>query len=80
MKINVELDEDEEILLEEAFESAIVEVLFADESEISEEERTEYFLRLQELITKLGFEISVQEIVEELIELNEEMNKEMEEE
>jgi len=71
MKINAELDEDEVIMISEAFESAIAERLFFESEDDTEDDKIEYFSRLQKLITKLGLDVKVDDVIEELEELNE---------
>lgn len=70
MKINVELDENEILILSEAFESAIAERVFYDIEEEDEDDKVEYFKRVQDLVNKLGLEVSVEAVIEELEELN----------
>lgn len=67
MKINVELNEDEELLITEAFESAIAEAYF---TEIDDDFKDEYYDNVQALIDKLGLKVKVEEVIDELIELN----------
>lgn len=67
MKLNIELNEDEEMLLSEAFESAIAEAYF---TEIDDEFKNEYYENVQALINKLGLSVKVDAVIDELIELN----------
>ena len=67
MKINIELNEEEETLVSEAFESAIAECLF---SEYEEEFKDYYFERVQTLINKFGLKVNVDKVIDELIDLN----------
>ena len=69
MKIDVEIDDEEETMISEAFESAVAEIYFA--VEIDEELKTDYYGKVQKLINKLGLSVNVDEVIDELIELNE---------
>ena len=71
MKIIVELDEEEEVMLREAFESAIAECYF---TEIDEEIKTDYYSSVQQLIKKLSLNLNVDDVIDELIELNSKIN------
>lgn len=71
MKIDIELDDDEIIILSEAFESAIAERLFFESDDDTDEDKIDYFQRVQKLINKLGLSIKVDNVIEELEELNE---------
>ena len=67
MKINLELNEEEELILSEAFESAIAECFF---TEIDEETKNDYFEKLQKLIRKFSLDVQVDSVIDELVELN----------
>ncbi len=71
MKIDIEIDDDEIIILSEAFESAIAERLFFESDDDTDEDKIDYFQRVQKLINKLGLSVKVDEVIEELEELNE---------
>ena len=77
MKLDVELNEDEEVLISEAFESAIAEAFF---TEIDDEFKNEYYANVQALINKLGLKVKVDDVIEELIELNNMDDEELENE
>jgi hypothetical protein len=77
MKINLELDQDEQILLTEAFESAIAECYF---TEIEEEVKNNYYESVQSLIKKFGLDIKVEKVIAELIELNTNVDDDFDEE
>ena len=81
MKINVELDDEEVEMLTDAFGSAIAEVYFINfDEDLDEEEKNEYFIRVQKLIDKIGLSLKVDDVIDELIELNESNDDEVDDE
>ncbi len=77
MKINMELDTEEELLLKDAFESGIAECFFA---EIEDEVKNHYYENVQKLINRFGLDIKVDDVINELVELNNMPDDEFDEE